>query len=119
MSTCPGFLSESVLPAVLVNCISHNGEETGANLEKPEIRCCSRNCSVLVDLKEIHGEPTCNYFFMQNFFPEPIGNTCFSSATFTLYTHKSSRVSILYICVLANWNTDLVTMSVRLLKPER
>lgn len=66
----PGFLSQSVLPAVpvMLTAISHNGEETGVNLEKPEIRCSSKNCSVLVDLKEIHRKSTCNYFFMQTFF---------------------------------------------------
>lgn len=91
----------------------------GANLEKPQIRCSNKNCLVLLDLREIHREPTCNYFFMPNLFPELIGNSCFPSATFTLYTLKSCRVSVLYLCVLANQNTDLVAMSVRLLKPER
>lgn len=65
MNSCPGFLRKSVLPAVLVMLTAFCTMECemGANLQKPEIRCSNKNCLVLLDLKEIHREPTCNYFF--------------------------------------------------------
>lgn len=65
VNSCPGFLRKSVLPAVLVMLTAFCTMECemGANLQKPEIRCSNKNCLVLLDLKEIHREPTCNYFF--------------------------------------------------------
>lgn len=63
VSNCPGFLGESVLPAVLVLSTLHKEEEMGGNLEKPQMRCSSKNCLMWEDLKEIHREPTCNFFF--------------------------------------------------------